>query len=438
MTIASKLSHAFSMTLVVVIFVAVLFLVPDWLLLICTGLLAVWMALTRTGRQAASVAYIGMATIPQRLGPSAVVVVGIAGVVGVLVALLAMGAGFEATLKQTGTDDTAIVLQGGAQSEGASAMTHDTAAVVSQAPQVLKDTQSHPIASTELLVVTSLREKNSKHAANVSIRGVGESVWELRPQIKIIAGRKFKPGLNELLVGTGVHQRFEAADVGSPIMFNGQAWNVVGLFESGDAYNSEIWGDADVVAAAFRRGSGRTSVVVRLTDAGAFDAFKAGLASDPRLKVNAQTTRQFYNRQSEGLTRMVRILGVTVGAIMAIGAIFGALNSMYSAVAARAREIATFRALGFRRVPVIVSVLLETMLLATLGGLIGAAIAWAIFDGFTASTLGANGQLMFAFRVSPALLWNGLQWALAIGLIGGFFPAARAARMPIALGLHAS
>jgi len=175
---------------------------------------------------------------------------------------------------------------------------------------------------------------------------------------------------------------------------------------------------------------------VRLIDAGAFSAFKAELASDPRLKVNTQTTRQFYNRQSEGLTGLARLLGVTVGAIMAIGAVFGALNTMYSAVAARTREIATLRALGFRRVPVIVSVLFETMLLAALGGLIGATIAWVIFDGFTASTVGANGQVMFAFDVSPTLLWNGLKWALAIGLIGGLFPAVHAARMPITSGLR--
>lgn len=386
--------------------------------------------------QAWSVSYVGMATIPQRLGPCAVVVVGIAGVVGVLVALLAMGVGFEATFKGTGTEDTAIVLQGGAQSEGASAITRDTAELVSQLPQILRNAQGHPIASSELVVVASLRERSSRHSANVAIRGVGVSVWEVRPQIKITAGRRFTPGLNELLVGTGVHQRFEGADVGSTITLNGQAWSVVGLFDSGDAYNSEIWGDADVVAAAFRRGSGRSSVVARLADAGTFEVFKAEIARDPRLKVDVLTTRQFYNRQSEGLARMARILGLIVGATMAIGAIFAALNSVYSAVAARAREIATFRALGFRSAPVIASVLLETMLLAVLGGVIGAGIAWIVFDGFTASTLGANGQVIFAFRVSPALLWSGMQWALAIGRIGGFFPAVTAARIPIVRGLR--
>lgn len=424
------------MTLAIVVPVAVLSIMPGWLLLACLVLLAAWMALTRIGQQVWSVAQMGIATLPQRLGASAVVVVGIAGVVGVLVALLAMGAGFEATLKQTGTDDTAIVMQSGAQSEAGSSITHDTVAEVSQAPQVLKDAQGHPIASAELVVVASLHKKSTGLVANVGIRGVGEQVWELRPRIKITAGRKFKSGLSELLVGQGVHQQFAGTDVGSTLTLNGQAWTIVGLFDSGDAYNSEMWGDTDVVGSALRRGSSKTSLAVRLTDARAFDAFKAGLTSDPRLKVDAQTTQQYYNRQSEGLTRIARILGVTVGAIMAIGAVFGALNTMYSAVAARAREIATLRALGFRRVLVIVSVLLETMLLAAAGGVIGAAIAWAIFDGFTASTLGANSQVMFAFNVSPALLWIGLQWALAIGLIGGLFPAVRAARMPIVAGLR--
>jgi putative ABC transport system permease protein len=394
------------------------------------------MALTRIGQQTWSVAWVGIATIPQRLGASIVVVVGIAGVVGVLVALLAMGAGFEATLKQTGTDDTAIVLQAGAQSESSSAISHDTVALVSQVPQVLKNAQGHPIASPELLVVASLRKRSAGLAANVAIRGVGEAVWDLRPQIKITAGRMFKSGLNEMLVGQGVHEQFAGADIGSTITLNGQSWTVVGLFDSGDAYNSEIWSDTDVVASAFRRSSGKTSTTVRLTDVRAFDAFKAGLASDPRLKVDVQTTRQYYNRQSESLARIARILGTTVGAIMAIGAVFGALNTMYSAVAARARDLATLRALGFRRIPVIVSVLLETMLLAVSGGVIGAAIAWALFDGFTASTLGANGQVMFAFNVSLALLWNGLQWALAIGFIGGLFPAVRAVRVPITVGLR--
>jgi putative ABC transport system permease protein len=436
MGLLAKLGLGMVMIVIVTIPVTALFMMPDWLLLACVMLLASWMALTRVGQQAWSAARVGIATIPKRFSASAVVVVGIAGVVGVLVALLAMGSGFEKTLKQTGTDDTAIIMQAGAQSESSSAISHDTAAVASQASQISKNAEGKPIISPELVVTASLRKKSTGHDANVVIRGVGEWAWEVRPQIKVIAGRKFKAGLHELLIGNGVHQQFVGTDIGSTLMINNQSWTVVGIFDSGDAYNSEMWSDTETVASAFRRGSGKTSLVVRLTDASAFDAFKAALASDPRLKVDVYTTRQYYNRQSEELTKLARILGMTIGGIMAVGAIFGALNTMYSAVATRAREIATLRAIGFQSLPVIVSVLLETLLLAAAGGAIGAAIAWAVFDGFTAATLGASGQIMFAFNVSQALLWNGLKWALAIGLIGGLFPAVRAARMPITVGLR--
>jgi putative ABC transport system permease protein len=255
--------------------------------------------------------------------------------------------------------------------------------------------------------------------------------------VKIIAGRKFSPGLRELIVGKGARQQFSGVDVGSTLKLNGQLWTVVGAFDSGDSHNSELWGDTDVVGSTYRRGSSTASVTVRLPDAGSFDALKAGLASDPRLKVDVKTTRAYYSQQSEGLAQLIHILGTTVGVIMAIGAVFGALNTMYAAVSARTREIATLRAIGFRAVPVVVSVLLETMLLAVLGGALGAAIAWVIFDNYTVSTLGANfSQVVFAFDVSPALLWSGLKWALAIGLIGGLFPAIRAASLPVTTGLR--
>ena len=425
------------MAIGVVVPIVLLTALPGWLLVALLVVLAAWMALTRTGRQSWSVTQVGIATIPQRLGSSSVVVVGIAGVVGVLVALLAMGAGFEATLKETGTDDTVIVIRSGAQTELNSVVDHDTAVLVSQAPQVLKNAQGRPMASPELVVVASLAKKSNGLDANVEVRGVGERAWELRPNLKIIAGRKFQPGLRELIAGKGAAAQFKDLDVGSTLKLNGQVWTIVGTFDSGDSHNSELWGDTDVVGSTYRRGSSTTSITVRLTQTGAFDALKATLASDPRIKVDVSTTREYYNKQSENLAQIIRILGTTVGAIMAIGAIFGALNTMYAAVAARAREIATLRAIGFRGLPVIVSVLLETMLLAILGGALGAALAWAIFDNYTASTLGANfSQVVFAFNVSPALLWSGLKWALAIGFIGGLFPAVRAARVPVTVGLR--
>jgi putative ABC transport system permease protein len=416
---------------------AILALSPWWLLLSFTAALAAWLAWTRPGRQAWSVARVGMATIPKRLPSSSVVVIGIAGVVGVLVALLAMGAGFEATLKQSGTDDAVIVMRGGAQTELNSVLDHETAVVISQAPQIRKDARGEPIASAELVVVASLPKKSNGLDANVEIRGIGERAWEARPNVRMIEGRRFTPGLRELIAGKGAQTQFEGLNVGSTLKLNGQLWTVVGVFDSGDSNNSDVWGDGDIVASTYRRGSSTTSVTARLTDAAAFDAFKAALASDPRLKVDVKTTRAYYNEQSENLTRLIRILGTTVAAIMAVGAMFGALNTMYAAVAARAREIATLRAIGFRGGPVVVAVLLETMLLAVLGGVLGAVVAWALFDNYTASTLGSNfSQVVFAFHVSPPLLWNGLKWALAIGFIGGLFPAIRAARQPVTSGLR--
>jgi putative ABC transport system permease protein len=255
--------------------------------------------------------------------------------------------------------------------------------------------------------------------------------------VRIIAGRRFGPGLRELIVGKGARDQFAGVDLGSTLKLNGQIWSVVGAFESGDAHDSELWADTDVVAATYRRGSSTASVTVRLTGADAFDAYKAALASDPRLTVDVKTTRAYYTDQSAALARLIRVLGITIAAIMAIGAVFGALNTMYAAVATRSREIATLRAIGFRAVPVIVSVLLETMLLALLGGALGAALTWVVFNHYTVSTLGSNfTQVVFAFRVSAPVLWTGLKWALAIGLIGGLFPALRAARLPVTAGLR--
>ena len=417
--------------------VILLIALPWWALLICVVLLAAWMAFYQVGRQTWSLTEIGLSTLSQRVGSSSVVVAGVAGVVAVLVGLLAMGAGLESTLKRTGTNDTAIVLQDGAGSEISSAVDHDTAAIVSQASQVLRNAQGQSIASPELVMGVAIPKKSSGLDAGVEVRGVGERAWDLRPDVKMIAGRRFKPGLRELVVGKGVHSEFRGMDLGLTLNLSGQPWTVVGIFDSGDAHNSEIWGDTEVIGPAYHREGNTTSVVVRLVDSRAFQAFREGLAKDPRLRVEVETTRAYYQKQSESLVRIIRTLGIAVGAIMAIGAVFGAINTMYTAIAVRTREIATLRAMGFGSVPVIVSVLLETVLLAMTGGAIGVAIAWVVFNGFTASTaVAGSGQVVFAFNVSPDLLWNGLKWALAIGLIGGIFPALRAARMGITIGLR--
>ncbi|HTH68213.1 MAG TPA: ABC transporter permease [Rhodanobacter sp.] len=408
--------------------------------LIAAVLFATWMAVTRLGRQAASVTSVGVSTLRQRLGSSSVIVIGIAGVVGVLVALLAMGEGYSETLRKTGNTDTAIVMRGASASEVMSVLERDSVVVIPQVAGIARDAQGKPIASPELVVAANLQLKGGTpdDVGSVQLRGIGDEAWTVRPNVRLVAGRKFKPGMHELLVGQGAQREFDGLQVGQQVKLGSQSWTVVGAFASGDALDSELWADANVVADAYRRGGSRNSVTVKLTSPQAFDAFKAKVEADPRLKVDVSTTLDYFSKQSEGTSKMIKGIGITVGLIMAIGAIFGALNCMFAAVAARAREIATLRAIGFRGTPVVVAIMLETMLLALLGGLLGGLLAWLIFNGYTASTLAAGsvGKLSFEFSVTPALLWSGLKWALAIGFIGGLFPAVRAARLPVTTALR--
>ena len=413
---------------------------PWYGVLVIVVLLALWMVVTRRGRQAASVTAVGVSTISQRWGSSAVIVIGIAGVVGVLVALLAMGEGYAQTLRKTGSDDTAIVLRGASASEVMSVLERDSVVVIPQAKGIAHDAQGKPIASAELVVAANLPMRNGDpdDVGSVQLRGIGDEAWKVRPNIQVIAGRKFHPGLHELMAGQAAQREFAGLKIGRKVKLGNQAWTVVGIFASGDALDSELWADANVMADIYRRGGSRNSVTVQLTSPPAFAAFKAGLEADPRLKVDVDTTYDYFSAQSAGTSKMIKGIGITVGVIMAIGAIFGALNCMFAAVAGRAREIATLRAIGFRGLPVVVAIMLETMLLALLGGLLGGALAWLIFNGYTASTLAAGsvGKLSFEFAVTPALLWSGLKWALAIGFIGGLFPAMRAARLPVTTALR--
>ena len=401
-------------------------------------LIALWLLLTRSGRLAMAATSIGIAGLPQRWGASLVIVVGIAGVVGVLVAMLAMGEGFKATLDKTGGDDTAIILRAGSQAETNSVIGRDQVPLIGTLAGVAKGADGKPLASPELSQIVNLPSMADGTDANVQLRGVSAAGWALRPKLKIVEGRKFGGGLREIVVGSGAQKQFRGLAVGKQLKLANQMWTVVGVFESGDSHESELWADADVLGPAYQRSSFQ-SVTVKLDGKNGFKRLKAALAGDPRLKLDIETTHDYYAKQSAGLTKLINILGKVIGGIMAIGAVFGALNSMYAAVAGRAREIATMRALGFRGVPVVTAVMLETMLLALLGGLLGAAIAWLVFNGYTVSTLGQNfSQVVFQFRVSPELLWTGLKWALGIGLVGGLFPALRAARMPVADALRAA
>jgi len=403
-------------------------------------LLAVWMLFARQGRQAISVTAVGIGTLRQRLGMSSVIVIGIAGVVAVLVALLAMSDGYRETLSKTGSADTAIVMRGASASEVMSVLDHDSVTLIPQTAGIAKDAKGQPIASPELVVAANLPIKGGQpdEEGSVQLRGVSDQAWAVRPNLKIVEGRKFTPGMRELIVGKGAARQFAGLEPGHQVRLGSQLWTVVGVFASGDSMDSEVWGDAGVVADTYRRGSSRASVTVKLADPGAFDAFKTTLEANPQLKVDVSTTLDYFSKQSEGMSSFLTIIGIVVGSIMAIGAIFGALNCMFAAVAARAREIATLRAIGFRGLPVVVAVMLETMLLALLGGLIGGLLAWLVFNGYSASTLAAGsvGKLSFELKVSAELLWVGLLWALTIGFIGGLFPAVRAARLPVTTALR--
>jgi putative ABC transport system permease protein len=441
MNFIKKVLRGLGLFLLVVAGIAVWLASPWFVLLGLAVVFVLWLLLTRRGHQAGSVTQVGLSTLRQRIGASSVIVIGIAGVVAVLVAMLAMAEGYRATLQASGGEDSAIVLRGASAAEVMSTLDHESVNVIGQAPGIARDAQNRPLVSPELVVAANLPIRGGKpnEDGSVQLRGIGDAAWAVRPGVKVIAGRKFASGRREVMAGTGAQRQFVGLEPGKQIKLGAQTWDVVGVFHSGDAMDSELWADADVVATTYRRGSSRTSVTAKLIDAKAFKGFKSSVEADPRLDVDANTTLAYFSKQSEGMTKVIRIIGIVVGAIMAIGAVFGALNTMFATVATRAREIATLRAIGFRGVPVVVAVMLETMLLALLGGVIGGLVAWLIFNGFTASTIaGGVGQLTFQFDVSPAVLWTGIKWALAIGFIGGLFPALRAARLPVTEALRAA
>jgi len=417
---------------------AVWIMLPWYGVAAVAALAALWLLLTRSGRLALAATRIGIASLPQRWGASSVIIVGIAGVVGVLVAMLAMGEGFSATLKQTGNDDTAIILRGGSQAETNSVITRDQVPLIGTLAGIRKDASGKPIMSPELSQVVNLPTASSGEDANAQFRGVSEAAWLIRPQIKMVEGRKFNVGVREVVVGKGAKGQYRGLDVGKTIKLGNQQWTVVGVFSSGDSHDSELWTDIETLSSAYDRRAYQ-SVTVGVNGKAGFKELKTAMESDPRLKLDVLTTRDYYTKQSTGLTTLIKVLGTVIGTIMAIGAVFGALNTMYAAVAGRAREIATMRAIGFRGTPVVMAVMLETMLLALLGGVLGGFIAWAIFNGYSVATLGANfSQVVFQFKVSPELLWSGLKWALGIGLVGGLFPALRAARLPVTEALRAN
>ena len=398
--------------------------------------LALWLLSTRGGRLALAATHIGIASLPQRWGASSVIVVGIAGVVAVLVAMLSMGRGFQATMNNTGDETTAIVLRGGSQAETNSVILRDQLPLISSLPGIARDAEGRPLASPELSQVITLVSRADGTDVNVQFRGIGEQGWAVHESVKIVEGRQFGTGLREIVAGQGARKQFRDLEVGNTLRIGNQDWTVVGVFASDGAHDSEIWTDAQTLATTYNRGAWQLASVRTEGKAG-FERFKAAMAADPRLKLDVETTKAYYAKQSGQLNKLLTILGTVIGAIMAVGAVFGALNTMYAAVAGRAREIATMRAIGFRGLPVVMGVMLETMLLALVGGLLGGLLAWLVFNGYSASTMGNNfSAVVFQFKVTPELLWTGLKWALGIGLVGGLFPALRAARLPITAALR--
>jgi len=430
----------------IISFVLLVAVLAAWVMLPWVGaivlavLLALWLLLSRAGSRARSVTAVGLSTLPQRLGSAAVIIVGIAGVVGVLVALLAMGEGYRQALSASGNDSTAIILRGGSSNEVSSVLQREDIVQIEQSAGIAHNAKGEPLTSAELVAAAfvPLRGGAKDELGSVQVRGLGEQGFTLRPKLKIVAGRRFTPGLRELMVGTGAQRQFDGLEPGKQIKLGSQEWTVVGVFSTGDAFDSELWADASQVADAYRRGSSRTTVFAQLDGAQGLETLKKAVAANPQLAVDVSTTLDFYAQQSEGIVKALRIIGIVVGSIMGVGALFGALNTMFAAVAARAREIATLRAIGFAGTPVVVAVMLETLLLALLGGVLGGLLAWALFDGFSASTMAAGsvGKLSFSLRVTPQLLWEGIKWALAIGLIGGLYPALRAARLPVTTALR--
>ena len=389
-------------------------------------------------RQIRAVTWMNLSSIPQRFGTSSVIVVGIAGVVAVLISVLAMATGFKRTIVATGRDDRAIVLRGGSDSELASTLSREATLTIMDAPGIRKDSAGKPIASAEAVVVVDMPKKSTDTGANVTIRGIGAAAMALRPEIQLIAGRMFQRGLRELIVGNGAQAQFKGLDVGSHIALRGSDWTIVGAFESnGDSHESELLADGETVLSAYRRNLYQ-SVVVLLESQDAFAAFKNSLTTNPQLSVAVMREHDYYAKQSQRMSNVLSFIAYVVGGIMAVGALFGALNTMYSAVSVRSREIATLRAIGFGASAVVLSVLIEAMLLSVVGALIGAGLAWIFFNGNVVSTLGSNfTQVVFRLAVGPSLVVLGIVWACVIGLVGGLFPAIRAARLPVATALRA-
>lgn len=389
-------------------------------------------------KQTIAVTLLNLRTIPQRLGSSGVAIIGIAGVVIVLVSVLSIAQGFNAAMESSGSPVRALVMRSGADSEMTSGFAGAEVDIIKQAPGLRRDGQT-PVASAELYVVIDIPKITTNTSANVPMRGIEPMATRVREEFRIIEGRMFEFGTNEVVVGRGASVNFRGLTVGNTVTTGQNTWKVVGMFEtSGSIAETEIWVDARVLQGAYRRGNSYQTVLARLDSSESFNTFRDWLTANPQVNVQVRREEEYYAQQSRALTGLIRGVGFGIAALMGIGAVFGAILTMYTAVSTRSREIATLRALGFNTTSVVVSVLTESLALAAIGGAIGGVLAYFAFNGYQTSTMNFStfSQVAFAFQVTPRLLIMGLSYALIMGLIGGLFPALRAARLPIPSALR--
>ena len=388
--------------------------------------------------QTIAVTMLNLRTIPQRLGSSGVAIIGIAGVVIVLVSVLSIAQGFAYAMEASGSPVRALVMRSGADSEMTSGLSGREVDLIKQAPGLRRDGQAS-MASAEMYVIIDIPKISTDTSANVPMRGIEPPGTAVRDEFSIAEGRMFNFGTNEVIAGRGASVNFKGLTVGSTIVSGQNTWQVVGLFETdGSVAETEIWCDVRTLQGVYRRGNSFQSVLARLDSSQSFDAFRDYLTANPQVNVQVRREQEYYAQQSRALTSLIRTVGFGIAVLMGIGAVFGAILTMYTAVSTRSREIATLRALGFNTTSVVVSVLAESLALAAIGGALGGVLAYLAFNGYQTSTMNFStfSQVAFAFQVTPQLLGMGLFYALAMGLVGGLFPALRAARLPIPSALR--
>jgi putative ABC transport system permease protein len=386
-------------------------------------------------RQVGTVVRFSLMSIPQRLGASIVVVIGLAAVVGVLVSVFTMAGSLTGSLIAVGSSDRAIVLRSGASFEGESMLRLDTAPIVASAAGVARTSEGRGAVTANVVTAVSRPRRSNGTMRSLAVRGVGAENFVVRPEIEIVEGRKFTPGLREAIVGRSAQSEFEGLSVGAQVKLRDGAWTIVGVFTTGDATETELITDVDTLASAYGLGY-VNSVTVRLETPESFDALKAELDANPTLSVDVYREPDYYVMDAADLDDLFFFVTYVVCTIMAAGALVGALNTMYAAVSSRAVEIATLRALGFGAAGIVVAILVESLTLAALGAVAGSAISWLIFSGDSVSLGGGTGTLIATLTITPATLVTGLLWACAVGLVGALFPAVRAARLPVAIALR--